>query len=246
MIFMNKNDAIDALKKQIDALRPLEPQEKIKLKEYFRIGLTYSSNALEGNALTETETKIIIEDGLTIGGRSLRDHLEVVGHSKAFDYMMLIASEKQITEINILELHKLFYQIIDANNAGSYRSVRIFISGVDHQFPGPEEVPALMKTFCKQIPINRSSMHPITFAAWLHEAFVNIHPFIDGNGRTARLLMNLALLQAGYVITIIPPLMRADYLNTLRQANKQLVEPFYNFISQMVYESHKEYLRLLS
>lgn len=245
MLFSNKNDAIDAIKKTIDSQRPLHKLELANLKEYYRIGLTYSSNALEGNSLTETETKIILEDGLTIGGKSMRDHLEVVGHSQAYDLMMRLAAKSIIEEADILQLHRLFYQAIDNENAGAYRQVRIFISGVDHPFPDPEKVPNLMHNFCKQIPEQRAKLHPVTFAAWLHEAFVNIHPFIDGNGRTARLLMNLALLQQGYIITIIPPLMRSSYLCALQQANKGIAEPFYNFISEMVYESHKEYLRML-
>ncbi len=237
-------NAIDQLVATI-ASRPLAKQELAQVKEYFRIGLTYTSNALEGNSLTETETKVILEDGLTIGGKSMREHLEVLGHSKAFDAMYKLASNTSITEQDILTLHALFYSAIDQDNAGRYRKTRIIISGVDHAFPVPEAVPDLMRTFVDQIPVERSRMHPVTFAAWLHERFVNIHPFIDGNGRTARLLMNLALLQQGYVVTIIPVLMRAHYLAALRKTNNGDAAPFYNFISEMVYESHKEYKRLL-
>jgi Fic family protein len=244
-MFNNRNSAIDQLKNTIATNRPLTPHEKDQLKAYFRIGLTYSSNALEGNSLTQTETKIIIEDGLTIGGKSIREHLEVVGHSTAFDAMYKLAGNDTITEHDMLTLHALFYSSIDHEHAGRYRTSRIVISGVDHVFPTPQAVPDLMRTFIDSIPVERSRLHPVTFAAWLHDRFVNIHPFIDGNGRTARLLMNLALLQQGYVITIIPPLMRAHYLAALRKTNAGDTEPFYNFISEMVYESHKEYVRLL-
>ena len=154
-MFKNRIDEIDALKVAIAEQRPLLPQEKIQLKEYFRIGLTYTSNALEGNSLTETETKIILEDGITIGGKSVRDHLEAIGHSKAFDVMYQLAAGATIVERDIFELHRLFYQAIDDANAGKYRTVNVFISGSGHVFPAPEAVPGLMKTFIAQIPEQR-------------------------------------------------------------------------------------------
>ncbi len=244
-MFKNRNSEIDSIKNIVAQQRPLQASEREKLKEYFRVGLTYSSNALEGNSLTETETKIILEDGLTIGGKSIREHLEVIGHSKAFDAMYELAPAKSVTEEDILMLHRLFYEGIDGLNAGIYRSARVFISGADHVFPLPVAVPGLMKLFIDQIPDQQATLHPVTFAAWLHAEFVNIHPFVDGNGRTARLLMNVALLQAGYVVTIILMLMRVHYLAALRTTNQENYEPFYNFISEMVHESHKEYKRLL-
>ncbi len=243
-MFKNRNAEIDTLKAQIQQHRPLSQHELEQLKAYFRIGLTYTSNALEGNSLTETETKVILKDGLTIGGKTMREHQEVVGHSKAFDAMHTLATGSTITEADILNLHKLFYQNIDTTNAGSYRNVTILATGTDHLFPAPAQVPELMRAFIAKISEQQKKLHPVTFAAWIHEQFVTIHPFVDGNGRTARLLMNLALLQNSYAITIIPPVMRAPYLAALRQANKGEVIPFYDFISEMVYESHKEYLRL--
>ena len=244
-MFKNRNAEIDALKAQIQQHRPLDGHTLQQLKEYFRIGLTYTSNALEGNSLTETETKVILEDGLTIGGKTMREHQEVIGHSKAFDAMYVLATGTTVTEADTLKLHKLFYQNIDATNAGIYRTVNVLITGTDHVFPAPTEVPGLMRAFIAALPAQQKTLHPVTFAAWVHAQFVTIHPFVDGNGRTARLLMNLVLLQHGYVITIIPPVMRAQYLASLRQANKGEFAQFYDFISTMAYESHKEYLRLL-
>ena len=244
-MFKNMNAEIDQLKQHIQQ-GPLHHHEVKQLEKYFKIKLTYTSNALEGNSLTETETKVILEDGLTIGGKTMREHFEVIGHGEAFDMMYQLAAGTTITEANILRLHKLFYERIDTTQAGFYRSVNVFISGTDHVFPGAAVVPQLMQEFTAQIPVQQKALHPVTFAAWLHERFVSIHPFIDGNGRTARLLMNLALLQKGYVISIIPLVMRAEYLLALRHVNKGDVTPFYDFISEMVYESHKEYLRLLT
>jgi len=245
-MYENRIKEIDELKKEIDNLRPLEKQDLEQLKEYFRIGLTYSSNALEGNSLTETETKIIIEDGITIGGKSLRDHFEVVGHSKAYDYLFKAAQVNVITEQDILEFHRFFYYHIDEKNAGQYRKVQVFISGTQFVPPSPDKVPILMKEFSANISELEKDCHPVEYAALLHKEFVEIHPFVDGNGRTARLLMNLALLQHGYCVTIIPPILRSDYIGAIKKSQEiKDDKPFVNFISNMVYESCKDYLRLL-
>lgn len=244
-MFKDRMAEIDSIKHEIDQYEPLSPYIMSMLKEYFRIGLTYSSNALEGNTLTETETKVILEDGLTIGGKSLREHFEVVGHSQAYDFMWKKAHDDQFSEDDIRTLHHLFYYRIDESNAGNYRKVPIFVSGTDFEFPKASEISPLMSDFFQNIPQFKKQYHPVHFAALLHIHLVTIHPFIDGNGRTARLLMNLALLQSGYVITIIPPIMRSAYISAIQKANKNNVTPFLHFISEMVYESSKEYLRLI-
>jgi Fic family protein len=273
-MFKDRIAEIDNLKQEIDSYRPIPAPILPMLKEYFRIGLTYSSNALEGNTLTETETKVILEDGLTIGGKTLKEHFEVLGHSKAYDFMLKQVHNNTLTEQDVRELHRLFYNLIDEENAGKYRKVPIFVTGTDFEFSKPSEVPILMKKFMEEIPLYQERYHPVHYAALVHAQLVTIHPFVDGppplfpvleprrteklrrtapaealakagNGRTARLLMNLALLQSGYVITIIPPIMRSTYISTIRQANKGNVTPFLEFISEMVYESSKEYLRLI-
>lgn len=245
MAFDNKIKDIDRLQEQINKYRPLNPNAVKQLKEYYRIGLTYSSNAIEGNSLTEVETKVIIEDGLTIGGKSIREHQEAIGHSEAYDLLHKLAKGKGITEKDIKELHRIFYYRIDEDNAGKYRKVAVFISGTDYIPPKPADVPARMKALSDNIPALREKFHPVEYAALLHGDFVTIHPFIDGNGRAARLLMNLALLQEGYVITIVPPVLRGEYTATLREYNKGKTKAFINFVSAMVYESQKDYLRLL-
>jgi len=247
MIYENKLEKIDEIQKKINNFRPLVSQELESLKEYYRIGFTYTSNALEGNSLTETETKIVIEDGITIGGKLLREHFEAVGHSDAYDLLCKLAKKRNITEQNILDLHRLFYYRIDQKNAGHYRKVQVFISGAEFVPPSSAKVPSLMKKFVDYIPILEEEMHPVEYAALLHKDLVEIHPFIDGNGRTARLLMNLALLQHGYPITIIPPILRNDYITAIKltQTDTKDSAPFINFISCMVYESQKDYLRLL-
>ena len=236
---------VDELQKEINNYRPLPPNALKQLKEYYRIGLTYSSNALEGNSLTETETKIVLEEGITIGGKPLKDHYEAIGHSEAYDYLFRLSKNKIITEEDILELHKLFYYRIDKENAGVYRKTPVIISGVDVKFPPPSKIKGLMQEFVGEIPSLIEKNHPVLYSALLHLRLATIHPFIDGNGRTARLLMNLALLQAGYVITIIPPILRREYLDSLKASNRGDNKPFIDLIVTMVYESQKDYLRIL-
>lgn len=236
---------IDELKDRIDKHRPIDRHFLAQIKEYFRIGLTYSSNALEGNSLTETETKIVLEDGITIGGKPLKDHFEALGHSEAYDLLYKISKTRAITEANIKALHRLFYYRIDSRQAGKYRRRKVIITGTDFMPPAPEQVPGLMQAFVDSLADIRQAYHPVEFAAMLHKELVTIHPFIDGNGRAARLLMNLAFLQDGYPIVIIPPVLRRDYLNSLNRTHRGDDKPFLRFIAKACYESAKEYLRLL-
>ncbi len=244
-MFKDRIAEIDLIKSEIDKYRPLPPYCLPMLKEYFRIGLTYTSNAIEGNTLTETETKVIIEDGLTIGGKTFKEHCEVIGHSEAYNFMWKKGQSNSFSEADILELHRLFYYRIDQQKAGKYRDVPVIVTGTDFEFPKPQDLSFLMREFCENILNIRQKYHSVHFAALLHVTLVTIHPFVDGNGRTARLLMNLALLQDGYPITIIPPIMRNSYISAIRQANKGTTTPFLDFISEMVYESSKDYLRLI-
>ena len=247
MSYQNRIKDVDDLKKKIDQFRPI-PQNALKqIKEYYRIGLTYSSNAIEGNTLTETETKIVLEDGLTIAGKPLRDHYEASGHSEAFDKLLDLSQNTTISEPDILEIHRLFYYRINADNAGRYRNIPVIITGTDYLPPPPSKVPELMQNLILNIDQTRKTAHPIELAATAHLNLVGIHPFVDGNGRTARLLMNLVLFQEGHVITIIPPILRGDYISLIKEIQTTNKDPrsFTNFISCMVYESTKDYLRLL-
>ncbi|MDD3236666.1 MAG: Fic family protein [Candidatus Gastranaerophilales bacterium] len=245
-MYQNRFKDNDEYKAKIDSFRPLSEQVLSQLKAYYKIGLTYSSNAIEGNTLTLVETKIIIEDGLTIGGKSVKEHLEVIGHAQAYDLLFKLSTENIITEDDILQLHKLFYKNIDEQKAGVYRDCNVMITGSEFELPKHDKVKSLMQEFCENIPKAKKQYHPVEFAARIHEKFVAIHPFMDGNGRCARLLMNLALLQAGYNIVVIPPIVKNDYIGNLEEAHTtQNVKPFINFISEMVLESQKEYLRII-
>ncbi len=233
------------MNERIKSIRPLDSVEIKELNQYFRIGLTYSSNALEGNSLTESETKVVLEDGSTVGGKPLRDHLEAVGHSRAYDFMYQLVSSNSITEADIKKLHWLFYQNINEVSAGNYRKQRVFISGSNYPMPEPEIVPELMAKFIVQMKQIKENLHPVELAAKFHKEFVYIHPFIDGNGRVARLLMNLVLLQSGYPITIIPPILRSEYIASLEKGHVK-EEVFIQFIAEQVIEAQKDYLRLMN
>lgn len=228
----------------INELRPFGGEMLKHIKDFYRIGLTWTSNALEGNSLTESETKVLIEDGLTVGGRPLRDTLEAVDHAKAYDYMFTLLGNKQITEKDILYLHKLFYQNIDAEFAGRYRDIPVFISGSNYPVTKVENIQSEIEDLCKWIKTEREKYHPIEFAAILHKKFVFIHPFKDGNGRVARLLMNTSLIQDGYLPALIPPILRSDYISLLEKAHEDDSQ-FINFIIERELESQKDFLRLL-
>lgn len=238
----------DFYKQKISSARPLAKEELKSLDNYFRIGFTYSSNALEGNTLTISETKILLEDGLTVGGRPLKDCYEAVGHGAAYDFMLDMARQQDmnITENTIKKLHYLFYQKVDAEQAGQYRSIQVYISGTEYIPPVPEEVPTLMKHLTEQLHLSQVVLHPIELAAMAHKQLVDIHPFVDGNGRTARLLMNLILVNTGYGVVSIPPIWRNDYINAL-SASRQLnnIEPFSKLIAECVIETERDYCRLL-
>ena len=243
---MKYTDKIDQYKAAIDAYRPLEGEMLKQTREYYRVGLTWSSNAIEGNTLTESETKILLEDGITVGGKPLRDIYEAVGHGEAYDYMFSLIHGDTITEENIRELHRLFYQQIDTDNAGQWRKVPIFVSGTTYAFPLPDALQVEISALAKWIKTERDNYHPVEFAALLHLKFVTIHPFIDGNGRTARLLCNLALLQRGYLPVIVPPILKAEYNDYIRvYQNKGSSAQFVDFIAEQEVETQKGMMRML-
>lgn len=226
------------------SMRPLPPETIRSLKDYYRIGLTFTSNALEGNSLTESETKIVIEDGLTIEGKPLQDVYEAVGHANAYDYIYQISSGMELHEEDILKLHHLFYRQINAEQAGHFRTVPVFISGSSYAVTPPQKIATEMGKFVSWFNKSESKTHPVEFAALVHKKFVFIHPFIDGNGRLARLLMNLSLLRNEYSIAIIPPILRNEYITSLELAHKD-DSRFKDFIADRIIATQLDLLRLL-
>ncbi len=236
-------DELDSLQEKILELKPFSESMLKQLKEYYRVGLTYSSNAIEGNSLTLSETKVVLEDGLTVGGKPLRDHLEARGHSDAYDWLYALVAKDGIEEEDILRMHYLFYRYLDENEAGQYRRTPIVVTGTDFVFPTPDEVPARMGEFISSMKRDSRLLHPVELAAKAHADFVTIHPFVDGNGRVARLLMNLLLFKENYPITIIPPIRRSEYIASIRKANHGDIKEFTLLIGDCVKESQKELLR---
>jgi Fic family protein len=190
---------IDELKNMLQALRPLNETELRRLREEFMVENTYNSNAIEGNTLTLRETALVLQQGVTINGKHIRDHLEAIGHRDAFYYMIELADAKsELKERVIKELHSLIL-MNDAKNKGTYRTVEIAIAGSAH-IPTPrylirEHVETLLTDY-KGLKQNK---HIIEAVAEFHLRFEGIHPFIDGNGRTGRLILNLELINAGFL-----------------------------------------------
>jgi len=240
---------IDAAKEWISEKRPLAPKEAKELDAYFRIGTTYTSNALEGNTLTLTETKVLLEDGLTAGGKPLRDSYEALGHANAYDFMLEAARSNpfDFNEQIIKKLHKLFFQKIDENAAGSYRNLQVFITGTEYIPPPENEVPSLMKELSEDLQTKWNNEHPVVLAAYAHQRLVDIHPFEDGNGRTARLLMNLILINKGYQIVSIPPILRQEYIDAInkgRRSGSRAGGELAKFIAECEIEAQKQFCRM--
>lgn len=206
---------LDEKKKILDSKRPL-PKETLKsLEENFKLEWTYNSNAIEGNTLTLKETKVVLE-GITIGGKTMREHLEVINHNEAIEFLEeLINDNRELTEIDIKNIHAIVLKGIDDEDAGRYRTENVIISGASHIPPESIRVPELMEKLIYRYDEWKEKYHPIVVAALLHAEFVKIHPFIDGNGRTARLLMNFEVMKNGYPPIIIKTEQRHKYYDTL-------------------------------
>ena len=192
-------------------------KNKNNKKEFFcwlKTELAYTSNAIEGNTLTRKETQLVIEENLTSSSKPLKNYIEAVNHAKAFSKIIeLIENNISINEKNILELHKIILTGLDDLNAGFYRDCRVRISGSNTILPNPLKVPELMADFYKWLEVNIED-EPLT-AIMAHLKFVSIHPFVDGNGRIARILMNMLLLKNGYAPIIIRPADRKKYLSAI-------------------------------
>lgn len=205
------------LKKQLDVYRPYSPSIIQNLDEWYKIELTYTSNAIEGNTLTRQETALIVEKGITVEGKSIVEHLEAINHAKAWEFIMTLQDKniKDITEQTILDIHSIILQRIDMVNAGKYRNVPVRISGSTVVLPNPLKVPSLMKKYIEDLHIPKDNIVDVAIRA--HFDFVSIHPFSDGNGRTARLLMNLILIQGGFPPAIIRKEDRKIYINSIEK-----------------------------
>lgn len=227
---------------KLNSMRPL-PADAIKmLHEELRLQHTYHSNAIEGNTLTLPETKLVIEEGITIGGKSLREHIEATNNAKAFDLMVDIARKmKTIDHVTIQQIHEAVMASI-LKDAGKYRTKNVRITGAKKTPPDWSKVIKLMDELIKELA--QSKMHPVETAAFLHHRFVEVHPFIDGNGRVVRLLTNLYLIARGYPPIVLKTEDRRKYYKFLKAADAGNLAPFTNFIAKAVDESLTMYLSI--
>lgn len=220
---------IAAQKKQLDSLLKNKDNRAV-LNKWLKTELAYTSNAIEGNTLTRKETTLAIEENITSGSKLINDYLEARNHANAYDFILGQATGKdKTTEQTALQIHKLILSGIDDMNAGFYRSVRVRISGSQTILPNPVKVPDLMKEFGAWL--TSTEENSIDKAIEAHYRLVSIRPFVDGNGRTARLLMNLILMQDGYCPIIIRPIDRKRYLSALEtRQTKDNATPYTNFM----------------
>ncbi len=202
---------------RLTELRPLSPEAVRSVAEAWEVRMIYESNSIEGNSLTLRETELVLSKGVTVSGKPLKDHLEAVNLSKAWDRLKQLAGpDATFTERDLFDLHGIILGGIDDRGAGRYRDSAVRIAGSNHVPPNPVKVPDLMEQlFAGAVGVS----DPVERAAKLHHGIAAIHPFHDGNGRAARLAMNFVLIAAGYPPVSISPDLRADYYNALEQAD---------------------------
>lgn len=232
---------IEQRKAELDAKRPLTAGSIAQLDAWYDVELTYTSNAIEGNSLTRSETAIVLEKGITVRGKPLKDHLEALDHRDALGYVRRLARrDERLREADVRELHRLVLARSDPKEAGRYATVQRFVQGSRVRFPAPAEVPACMGDFGRWLA-QASGGPQDAFEA--HARLVEIHPFADGNGRTARLLTNLMLLRQGYPPVIVAPEHRPDYIDAL-EARQMAGDPgpFAVFMATRLIESLDQYL----
>jgi Fic family protein len=238
--------ALDALKARLDALRPLPAAALRNLHEALVLRWTYHSNAIEGNTLTLMETKVVLE-GITVGGKLLREHFEAINHRDAILYVEdVVRREEPLSEWQIRNLHRLVLRQIDDENAGRYRQLNVTIAGARHVPPDLLQVPEQMAALLRWYDTEAVELHPVERAARLHVDFVKIHPFVDGNGRTARLLLNLELLKAGFPAIVLPVEHRLAYYEALDKAHVTgEMSDFLALVARCVHEGFAPYWHVL-
>ena len=233
---------IEEKMRRLNVLRPLPSDAVKRLHDEIRLLHTYHSNAIEGNTLTLSETKLVLDEGTTIGGKSLREHLEATNNAKAFDLIEDIAKKKKpIDHVTIQQIHGVVTAGI-LEESGKYRSTNVRITGAVKTPPDWSKIVKLMDGLIENI--SESKTHQIETAAYLHHRFVEIHPFIDGNGRVARLLTNLYLITLGYPPIVLKTEERGKYYKFLRAADAGNLSTFANFIAKAVDESLTMYLSI--
>ena len=237
---------LDQLQRELNALRTYD---SYRIAQALELEYTFESNRIEGNTLTLRETDLVINEGLTVSGKSMREHLEAVNHQEAISYIKELVQRKiQINEREVLAIHNLILRGIQPEYAGKYRDIQVMIKGSAHMPPQPFLVKDEMIKYFEWYEQHKDKLHPVLLAAEMHERLVTIHPFVDGNGRTSRLIMNLILLSKGYVIANIKGDYdtRMKYYDALEQVQtNQSQETFHHFIVDVEIDCLKRYLTIL-
>ena len=193
---------INQRKSELDILR--QNLDNATIKEALKVEFLYESNRIEGNTLTLRETQLVINEGMTISGKSMREYLEAINHKEAILFIEdLVTQKMELSEYVLKQIHGIVLYGIDRENAGVYRKLPVAIAGSKHLPPQPYLLQDLMEDYFQFYELHKDDLHPVVLAAEMHERLVSIHPFIDGNGRTSRLIMNLILLQHGFPLAII-------------------------------------------
>lgn len=237
---------LDLLKEKLDSYRPLPPEIVSNLHEDLVLRWTYNSNAIEGNTLTLKETKVALE-GITVGGKTMREHFEAINHRDAIAFVEeLLLQKEPLSTWQIKSIHQLILKNIDDKNAGVYRRINVTISGAEHVPPDALHVESEMNSFIDWYQNQASTLHPVERAARVHADFVKIHPFVDGNGRISRLLMNLELMKSGFPPAVLPVEKRLEYYETLDNAHtRNDYEPFLRLMADTVEAAFKPYWHAL-
>ena len=231
---------VEEKKKRLDNLRPLPKDALKKLLEDIRLRHTYHSDAIEGNTLTLQETKLVLEEGVTIGGKPLKDHVEAKNDAEAFDLMVkLVHAKKPVSQDIIQQIHEIVTKGI-LEVSGKYRTENVRITGSKTTPPSFSKIVKLMDGYISNI--RELKLQPIKKAAFIQHELVLIHPFLDGNGRVARLITNLYLMNQGYPPIVLKKEDRRKYYRVLQSADDGDLSPFANFIAQAVHEALMYYL----
>jgi Fic family protein len=242
---MNKTllSSIIGKKKELDSHRPLNPSIVRKLNDQFALEWTYNSNAIEGNTLSLQETEIVINNGITIGGKTVNEHLEAINHREGISLIeRIIENQQELSEDVIKDVHRIILKGIDDLEAGCYRRTNVRIVGARMIPPQAVKINKLMEELMTWYYENMTVLSIPELSAQFHYKFVCIHPFIDGNGRVARLLMNLILMKNGFPPTVILKVDRKKYYRVLNEGNLGNLNPFIDFIGRAVERSLIIYL----
>jgi len=243
---VSKTNRIQAKKVRLDTFRPFPNSILQRLHEDIALEWTYNSNAIEGNTLSLNETKVVLQHGLTIGGKTLREHFETLNHKKAIDWLTdRVNQDFSLSVKDVLHLHYLVMSGIADEYAGTIRTGRVRITGANFIPPNPLKVPALLDELIVWVNENPLNLNIVERISVFHHRFVWIHPFFDGNGRTARLVMNLLLMKWGYPPVIVLKVDRMKYYRALEDANSFQYSKLFLLIFQGLEQSLDRYLNAI-